>query len=111
MKFACDCGQVATWVNAPGFSSGDNPYFCDDCVPRGCSCNHESFPGIEVYDGIDIGSNPEQNQNFKMIEENKRWTPLDDKNREYPCVEYFYEELGYDALEEYKQENKNYKFI
>lgn len=34
MKSLCDCGEVATWIYAPGDGA-----CCDDCVPRGCGCN------------------------------------------------------------------------
>ena len=40
LRELCNCGKVAVWDYMPGYSSGSNPYSCDDCVPRGCSCNH-----------------------------------------------------------------------
>ncbi len=41
MKEKCDCGNIGVWAYGPG---GDyNPYYCDECVPRGCSCNNYSF--------------------------------------------------------------------
>lgn len=30
------CGAVAIWEYAPSDGSG---FYCDTCVPRGCSCN------------------------------------------------------------------------
>lgn len=30
------CGALAVWELAPADSFGE---YCDDCVPRGCSCN------------------------------------------------------------------------
>lgn len=110
MKFACDCGKIAKWVYMPGFSSGDNDYFCEDCVPRGCSCNHELFPGVEIHDNIDIGQLPPENGKYKIIEENKYWCHVDEQGREYPCVEFSFDEDGYDFHKEYLIENKNYKY-
>lgn len=86
----CDCGKVAVWCYMPGYSSGDNSYSCDDCVPRGCACNHRST--LEHYDNDPEG---ELNKDYKWIDENT-WTPIDDKGREYPCVEYFYDEEGFE---------------
>jgi len=40
-KFLCNCGKIAVWSYAPATSNKRNPYYCDDCVPRGCSCNDE----------------------------------------------------------------------
>jgi hypothetical protein len=47
MKELCDCGKVASWCYLPGFSDG-SPYFCDDCVHRGCSCNHR-YVNVNAY--------------------------------------------------------------
>ena len=43
MKQKCDCGNIATWLYMPSSSSKENPFYCDDCVPRGCSCNNTSL--------------------------------------------------------------------
>ena len=38
MKHKCKCGKLAVWYYMPN----DNKWVaCDDCVPRGCSCNYE----------------------------------------------------------------------
>ena len=39
-KCGC-CNKMATWLYLP--SSGGMNFFCDDCVPRGCTCNVISF--------------------------------------------------------------------
>jgi hypothetical protein len=58
----CNCGKKGTWLYMPSYEGPQrNDYYCDDCVPRGCSCNAEE-------DGIQ---------------------PLDDLGREYPCCEFF----------------------
>lgn len=92
-KDLCDCGKVAVWCYMPGYSSGANPNHCDDCVPRGCSCNHRSV--LEEYD-----NEPEGLEGQDYIWVNKTtWTPIDDKGREYPCAEYFYDEDGWEIEE------------
>lgn len=36
----CDCGKVADWFYVPTHDAHEfNDYACDNCVPRGCSCN------------------------------------------------------------------------
>lgn len=43
MKFKCKCGELATWTYMPSNDGLDEDnYYCDNCVPRGCSCNNES---------------------------------------------------------------------
>jgi len=83
-KELCDCGKVATWDYMPGYSGGANSYSCDDCVPRGCSCNHRY---LELPDKEDYP--------FKWIDD-KTWVSVDEQGREYPCVEYSYDEEGWD---------------
>lgn len=74
IKVKCDtCHNIAIWFYMPGTSK-----YCDDCVPRGCSCN------LELKEGIDESS--EKLEDYIQ--------PLDDKGREYPCCEFHYEEQG-----------------
>jgi len=94
-KELCDCGKTAVWCYMPGFSSGDNPHSCDDCVHRGCSCNHNYL--AEEYENNPIGI---ENVDWKWIEKDVSWTPIDEKGREYPCVEYMYDEDGWEIDEE-----------
>ncbi len=64
MKRVCDkCNRFAVWVYAPGYSR----FYCDSCVPRGCSCQSED-------DGTPI---------------------LGADGREQPCCEYDYTEKGF----------------
>ena len=71
-KASCEkCGRMAVWEYMP--SDGDG-IFCDDCVPRGCSCN--------VIDWEDPSPNPEQHR--------------DDLGRLIPCCEYWFFEDGVD---------------
>ena len=93
----CDCGQKATWLYMPGFKEG-RPFFCDDCVSRGCDCNHR-YVDVNAYapplSEPDIPKG-EEGVDWKWIEHNKVWCHIDENGREYPCCEYDYEEEGYE---------------
>lgn len=97
-KEHCECKKIAVWCYLPGFLSGDSPYFCDDCVPRGCDCNHE-YCQVEAYHppltnyNFPIGV---ENVDWKWIEKNICWTPLDEQKREFPCSEYDYDPDGHE---------------
>ena len=67
MKMQCqNCSEYAVWVYMPAEHEG---YFCDNCVPRGCSCNID--PGTELED-------------------------TDEHGRLFPCCEYLFEPKGFD---------------
>lgn len=71
---ACEtCGKLAEWNYFPG-SHG----YCDIHVPRGCFCN--AIP-------IDGNYENEDPANWKQ--------ELDEKGREIPCCEYWYNENGW----------------
>jgi hypothetical protein len=58
----CNCGNKGTWLYMPSYGGiQHNDYYCDYCVPRGCSCNQEE-------DGTE---------------------PFDEQGRKYPCCEFF----------------------
>ena len=83
--YICEkCGKPADWMYI------DDTTLCDDCVPRGCSCNLELKDDIEFildeYGNID---NPEEDYH----------QPLDEYGREYPCCEWMY-------INERDEENK-----
>ena len=101
LTHTCDCGKPAVWDYAPGFSSGENSYFCDDCVPRGCECNHVYVSHEDEHLSMFSAEYPvgEENIDWKWIVPNKSWTTLDEKCREYPCCEYWYDENGFDIHE------------
>ena len=67
----CDCGKDAIWIYMPYNPNITNPYYCDDCVPRGCTCNKEPKDG-----------------NWDNLDESNWIQPKDEKGREYPCVEF-----------------------
>lgn len=81
-----NCDQPAVWFYMPGDSC-----YCDDCVPRGCSCND--------YSTLDeIGPTEEDGEEGKdwiwTNSDKTTWTTIDEKGRQYPCVEFFYEEIA-----------------
>ena len=111
-KEKCDCGKMAVWLYLPGFGNNSNPYFCDDCVMSpedkiGCSCNwnygkpQEGLP-IDLPEGV-------EGKDLKWVEyegdeyvdpihkEEGYWIYLDERGRPYPCVEYDYDENGFDV--------------
>jgi hypothetical protein len=81
MKIKCKCKKVATWVYAPGsepdisgrYADNTFPYFCDDCVPRECSCTKYEDTSIDDEGYL-----------------------LDDKGCRIPYVGFWYEEGGFD---------------
>jgi hypothetical protein len=103
MKKLCDCGKVAIWVYAPTSENKGNPYYCDDCVHRGCSCNNH-YTNVNAYHPpLDSPELPEgeEGKDWKWIDINSgEWTNIDDQGREYPCCEYFYDEEGWNIDEE-----------
>jgi len=63
----CPCGKPAIWMYMPG-----DEVACNDCVPRGCSCN------AEPVDGDHENSDP------------ANWVEtVDDRGRKYPCCEWW----------------------
>ena len=88
-KKYCDCGKPAKWLYMPGFLKSDNDFVCDDCVPRGCSCvSHHMSNHYENGPTEDDGI---EGKDWKWLEKDVEWTPIDDKGREYPCCEFEYD--------------------
>jgi len=126
----CNSNKLATWIYMPGYSNStkyEEDCHCDDCVPRGCSCNNET-----IYEDLSKEELKKQiknllKQNIYLINYGNKIHKvgkelevikdknlikilfynltieqllhfeiifLDEKGREYPCCEYFYEELG-----------------
>lgn len=84
-------------------SNDDNPFYCDDCVSRGCTCNWRyvkqednelDLPTTE--DGPWKWVTQKETETMDEIKEGMYWTHLDDKGREYPCVEFMYDKDGFD---------------
>lgn len=91
-KELCDCGKIAVWCYLPGFSSGNNPHLCDDCVVRGCDCNY-NYSDLESYYPKPKGT---EGVDWKWIEKDKVWTHIDEIGREYPCSEYMWDSEGFE---------------
>jgi len=115
----CDCGKPAKWCYAPGYSSGANPFSCDDCISNvdsmGCSCNWERAEGEyavipEGVEGVDWKwvVQPATDYLSKITLEDKMWVSLDSKGRPWPCVEYDYDqdEDNFTWYDEYEEENQ-----
>ena len=79
-KAKCKCGKLAVWLYMPSneMNPGDD-MCCDDCVPRGCSCN--SYPVDDNWEN-DNPDNWEQE--------------TDNQGRLLPCCEWWYDEEGID---------------
>lgn len=103
----CKCGKKAVWFYMP--ARDDNHYaYCDDCVPRGCSCHNwytsELSPDYIFKDMISgiIDYTPKirffnylhemGDYNLTEFEIRSYWTTLDEFGREHPCCEYMYDE-------------------
>jgi len=82
MNKLCKCGKMAIWCFVPSGMEESDRFCCDDCVPRGCSCNEE------LKDGID--------RNSPEAEKPENWIEVTDGlGRKFPCVEWDYNENGY----------------
>jgi len=79
MKEKCmKCGALAIWIYMP---SDGNYNYCDDCVPRGCSCNFSC----------------DEDANLILDEETNEFVQdKDEQGRLLPCCEYDFFEYGID---------------
>lgn len=110
IKETCSCGEIATWFYASS-SSRPNPYYCDECVPRGCECNWHSVSDDTDINISDFSANRQPTDDdmpwkwithkkhpiYGSIKKGKIWVYLDEKNREYPCGDYIHDENGFDT--------------
>ena len=107
IKELCDCGQKAVWVYMPGYSSG-SPYFCDECVHRGCSCNEYSTVAEHYHPPGGICPDEEdgiEGVDWEWVNEEKTtWARIDEKGRRWPCCEYEFVEEGFEI--EIEDENR-----
>lgn len=103
----------AEWLYEP---MGDRKnFFCDDCVPRGCTCNIDFLEYGEPLDNKNLiyytkedlkDGYPDDNVGSKERKEDSiAYEELDDKGRKEPCQEYSY--LGKD---EWKFKDNVYGF-
>ena len=93
----CECNIRAVWYYMPDYEDKveKENYYCEDHVPRGCSCNSR-------YTNSDIGDDDceiptDEDKPWKWKDEEKgEWCLIDEENREHPCCEYWYSESGFD---------------
>ncbi len=98
----CNCGEKAVWIYIP--ASTGNPYYCDSCVSRGCSCNNTYFENVDTI-FINKGGSYiledaiERKQKFRILDRkingeessylsHKYVVDLDEQGRELPCCEF-----------------------
>lgn len=99
MKHLCKCGKIATWLYMPSSCNRLEVFFCDDCVQRGCTCHYRYVDINSVDPPLDKPDLPtDEDHPYKWIEEDVLWVNVDDKGREYPCIEYDYDADGFDIL-------------
>lgn len=92
-KFKClKCGKIPKrgWYYMPDTQDSIDYFYCDNCVPRGCSCN------MELNEGISYNSK-------EATDPNNYHALLDKKNRELPCCEYFFVKNDFSAKQRVKQ--------
>lgn len=91
----CKCGQIAKWVYMPSHENEEDDYFCDNCVPRGCSCN-EIDVCIEFNDEYILDYPKDdmiEGKDWQWVEKGRVWELLDN-GKQYPCIEYWYFKNG-----------------
>lgn len=101
MKYLCECGKLATWSYMPSTTSPIYGYYCDDCVPRGCSCNEEyTLKSTQAQEnGNGYGEDPptDGSRYWKWIDKDIRWVYTDYMGRELPCIEFWSSDDGYEV--------------
>jgi len=80
-KWKCiSCGHIPQkgWHYVPATGDKIDYFYCDNCVPRGCSCQDE------LKDGIDDLSDA-------ALDPNNYVSRLDEEGRKLPCIEYWFD--------------------
>lgn len=100
-KEKCKCGSMATYYYMPSYKGKeeDENYFCEQCVPRGCSCtsyqkDDESPRGVEGKDWKWI-ERPATKNSEAISKKDGLWTELDEQGREYVCCEFMWDKNGF----------------
>lgn len=73
MSELCKCGAPAVWEYLPG-----DDVACDNCVPRGCSCQLVLSENVEAI--IEDGIITNVLEDYELMR--------DELGRAYPCVEW-----------------------
>jgi len=88
--------EIAVWFYMPSSSDPDR-YYCDTCVPRGCSCNR-----YYKEDNIKVDKDDKRvkyfNDKDKEVKKKDKWQyfiHVDENGDGFPCCEYSYEENGF----------------
>lgn len=105
-KIKCsECDNIAQWCYLPNCDVETlKGFYCDECVPRGCTCNILDFELFgEPDENKNVGFYDKDEKNFDekdMYKERKDSTfyyeYLDEKCRRFPCCEYDYSEDGFE---------------
>lgn len=97
------CGQckknIALWYYIPSSSKSRIRYYCDECVPRGCSCNSKHItefplPKDENINNL-IWSETCTEWHKDKQETDKYYEETDELGRRFPCCEFDFSEDGY----------------
>ena len=101
-KFAS--GKIATWMYMPADGLlRRSPFYCDDCVPRGCDCQIEWEDGdIHPVSHKEINDGLKDEKSLAYKRHRK-----DDEGRLMPCCEFDYEEFGFEHMEETMNEHSS----
>ena len=91
-KNCVSCGHnMAVWEYMPN----DDISYCNDCIydadgNNGCSCNWQYGSDDEIPEGI-------LDFDYRWVYKKKRiWIKLNENGKPYPCVEFDYDEDGFD---------------
>lgn len=107
MKIKCSkCDKIATWCYIPNCNEKTSEgFYCNDCVPRGCSCNlydieHDGEPNNESK----VGYYSKDDSTFSQMRLNRDsnsyyYEYLDEQGRRFPCCEYIEDEDGFEKDE------------
>lgn len=105
------CNKPAVWMYAP--ASTGRVFYCNDCVPRGCSCNVDTVTGLsrfdmtrkhafwskEDYEKYHATDELMQHASPTKQEDSFYVEVLDDEGRRNPCCEFWWSEGGYEIEE------------
>lgn len=97
------CNNKATWYYAPSYSKSRMIMFCDEHVPRGCTCNVHNIeefcePPIEkevIWWNKDEKEFTLKNSH-KIKTKDSFYYEITDNNKRNPCCEYDYSEEGFE---------------
>lgn len=99
-KELCNCGRTATWLYMP--SSKSLPFYCEECVPRGCSCNDEypeDYSSREewLHEGLSNATKFMKGETEVSPDEAEYFRYVDENGRENPCCEFDYDPEGFET--------------